>query len=169
MKWKGEIHLLTADQDSLLITRFYLTVKDKQKQTPWLESASELYRPSDRRLSAHLVPTFADRGRRVVSATDPHGCNLGFLYLLLSKTAIETLVLRKLLRLRIYLAVHEGKILQNKKKLLRFEICPCWVVVAVPTWCDNSVSLEPYNVFILSWGALMRPLMHRKYERGVTS
>jgi hypothetical protein len=33
----------------------------------------ELYRPSDRRLSAKLVPTFADKGCRVVSATDPHG------------------------------------------------------------------------------------------------
>jgi hypothetical protein len=38
-----------------------------------------LYRPSDRRLSAKLVPTFADRGCRVVSATDPHGRILGFL------------------------------------------------------------------------------------------
>jgi hypothetical protein len=34
----------------------------QQKQTPWLESARELYRPSDRRLSTKLVPTFADRG-----------------------------------------------------------------------------------------------------------
>jgi hypothetical protein len=34
---------------------------------------SELYRPSDRRLSAKLVPTSADRGCRVVSATDSHG------------------------------------------------------------------------------------------------
>jgi hypothetical protein len=47
--------------------------------TPWPESASELYRPSDRRLSAKLVPTFADRGCHVVSVTDPHGCILGFL------------------------------------------------------------------------------------------
>jgi hypothetical protein len=30
-------------------------------------------RPSDRRLSAKLVPTLADRGCRVVSVTDPHG------------------------------------------------------------------------------------------------
>jgi hypothetical protein len=29
--------------------------------------------PSDRRLSAKLVPTFADRGCRVVSGTDPSG------------------------------------------------------------------------------------------------
>jgi hypothetical protein len=40
---------------------------------------SELYRPSDRRLSANLVATFADKGCRVVSATDPHGRILGFL------------------------------------------------------------------------------------------
>jgi hypothetical protein len=32
------------------------------KKTPWPESASELHRPSDRSLSAKLVPTFADRG-----------------------------------------------------------------------------------------------------------
>jgi hypothetical protein len=34
-------------------------------------SANKLYRPSDRRLSAKLVSTFAARGCRVVSATDP--------------------------------------------------------------------------------------------------
>jgi hypothetical protein len=47
--------------------------------SPWPESASELYRPSDRRLSAKLVLTFADRGCRVVSVTDPYGHILGFL------------------------------------------------------------------------------------------
>jgi hypothetical protein len=40
----------------------------KAKKTPWPESASKLYRPSDRRLSAKLVPTFGDtwvrRGQR---------------------------------------------------------------------------------------------------------
>jgi hypothetical protein len=40
---------------------------------------SELYRPSDHRLSAKLVPTFSNRGCRMVSATDPHGRFLGFL------------------------------------------------------------------------------------------
>jgi hypothetical protein len=33
----------------------------KKKKNPWPESASELYRPSDRRFYAKLVPTFADR------------------------------------------------------------------------------------------------------------
>jgi hypothetical protein len=43
------------------------------------DKTNKLHRPSDRRLSAKLVPTFADRGCRVVSATDPHGHILGFL------------------------------------------------------------------------------------------
>jgi hypothetical protein len=51
----------------------------RSKQTPWLESVSELCRPSDHRLSAKLVPTFADRGCDVVSATDPYGRIPGFL------------------------------------------------------------------------------------------
>jgi hypothetical protein len=51
----------------------------KKKKPPWSESASELYRPSDRRLSAKRLPTFADRGCHVVSVTDPYGSILGFL------------------------------------------------------------------------------------------
>jgi hypothetical protein len=46
--------------------------------TPWPESASELNRPSDR-LSAKLVPTYADRGCHVISMTDPYGRIFGFL------------------------------------------------------------------------------------------
>jgi hypothetical protein len=42
------------------------------KKTPWSESANELYRPSDSRLSAKRLPTFADRGCHVVSVTDPY-------------------------------------------------------------------------------------------------
>jgi hypothetical protein len=41
---------------------------------------SELYRPSDRRLSAKLVPTFADRGRHMVSVTNSYSRIHGFLY-----------------------------------------------------------------------------------------
>jgi hypothetical protein len=48
------------------------------KQTTWPESAREPYRPSDRSLSAKLVPTFTDRGCSVISATDPYGRILGF-------------------------------------------------------------------------------------------
>jgi hypothetical protein len=39
----------------------------------------KLYRQSDRRLSAKLVPTFADRWCHVVSVTDPYGRILGSL------------------------------------------------------------------------------------------
>jgi hypothetical protein len=49
------------------------------QKPPWPESASELYRPNNRRLSAKLMPTFADRWYHVVSVTDPYGCILGFL------------------------------------------------------------------------------------------
>jgi hypothetical protein len=50
-----------------------------QKTPLWPESVSELYRPSESRLSAKLVPTFADRGFHVVNVTDPYDRNLGFL------------------------------------------------------------------------------------------
>jgi hypothetical protein len=40
----------------------------------------KLYRPSDRRLSAKLVPTLADRGCHVVSVTDPYCRILGYLH-----------------------------------------------------------------------------------------
>jgi hypothetical protein len=45
-------------------TKHYILETDVicQTQTPWPQSASELYRPSSRPLSAKLVPTFADRG-----------------------------------------------------------------------------------------------------------
>jgi hypothetical protein len=49
------------------------------KKTPWSESASELHRPSERRLLAKWFPTFADRGCHVVSVTDPYGRILGYL------------------------------------------------------------------------------------------
>jgi hypothetical protein len=55
------------------------SVLNKTKKTPWSESASELYRQSDRRLSAKWLPTSADRGCHVVSVTDPSGRILGFL------------------------------------------------------------------------------------------
>jgi hypothetical protein len=51
----------------------------KEKETQWPESASELYRPSNRRLWSKLVPTFADRGCHLVSMTDPYSRILRFL------------------------------------------------------------------------------------------
>jgi hypothetical protein len=54
-------------------------IKVKLKVSSWPQSASELYRPSDRRLSAKLVSTSAARGCRVISATIIYGSILGFL------------------------------------------------------------------------------------------
>jgi hypothetical protein len=65
-----------------LIMRLHSQLGDRislQKKTPWSESASELYRPSDRRLSAKWLPIFADKECHVVSVTDPYGRILGFL------------------------------------------------------------------------------------------
>jgi hypothetical protein len=50
-----------------------------EEQTLWPEFASELYLPSERRLSSKLVPTFAERKCYVVSVTDPYGRILSFL------------------------------------------------------------------------------------------
>jgi hypothetical protein len=66
------------------ITRLKLSSKELilqtfTKESSWPEFACELYRPSDRRLSAKLVPTFAGRGRHVVSVTDPYCCIIDFL------------------------------------------------------------------------------------------
>jgi hypothetical protein len=55
------------------------SIQTNKKQTPWSEFASELYRPSDRRLSAKWLPTFTDRGCHMVSVTDPYVRILGFL------------------------------------------------------------------------------------------
>jgi hypothetical protein len=48
-------------------------------ETPWPECVNKLYRANDRRLSAKLVPTFADRRCYVVSVTDPYDRIVGFL------------------------------------------------------------------------------------------
>jgi hypothetical protein len=50
------------------------------KQTQWPQSASKLYRKSDRRLSSKLMPTFADRGPSMVGATEPYSRILDFLH-----------------------------------------------------------------------------------------
>jgi hypothetical protein len=65
-----ELGQLRNEQLQLAVT----VVKSVDKKTSFNEvKARQLTKPSDRRLSAKLVPTFADRGCRVVSATDPYG------------------------------------------------------------------------------------------------
>jgi hypothetical protein len=66
--FRGRIYSECSENIRKLLTIFSEMLN---KQTPWPESASELYRPSDRRLSAKLVPTFADRG---VSRSQRGGC-----------------------------------------------------------------------------------------------
>jgi hypothetical protein len=60
-------------------SEYFQQRESNSQKTLWPESVSELYWPSDHRLSAKLLPTFADRGCHVVSMTDPYGCILSFL------------------------------------------------------------------------------------------
>jgi hypothetical protein len=65
---------LIRNQVIIIIIIIIIILKQANKQTPWPEFASELYRPSDRRLSRKL------KRYRVISVTDPYGRNLGFLH-----------------------------------------------------------------------------------------
>jgi hypothetical protein len=65
---------------SWAILSILLSSMPMSHRTPWPESASELYRPSDSRLTANLVPTFEDRWCCLASTTDPYGRILGFLH-----------------------------------------------------------------------------------------
>jgi hypothetical protein len=56
-----------------------LLKRHQKKETHWPDSTSELYQPSELRLSAKLVTTLADRGCHVVSVTKTYGRILGFL------------------------------------------------------------------------------------------
>jgi hypothetical protein len=69
---------LTETKMSAWPTRFMYRW-DKESGFRFLWTYQEKNRPTDRRLSAKLVPTFVDRECHVVSATDPHGRILGFL------------------------------------------------------------------------------------------
>jgi hypothetical protein len=62
---------------------------------PWPQSASKLYLHSDRRLSAKLVPTFADSGRRVVSATDPYGRSSSIVFMRLCVPRFRSTISQK--------------------------------------------------------------------------
>jgi hypothetical protein len=97
--WVEQVHLTlrTEVRNALSNQLFecYDYVSGKSKPTPWPESASVLHLPSDRSLSAKLVPTFADRGWNVVSVTEPYGRILGFLDL--NSECLLSLILKTLL------------------------------------------------------------------------
>jgi hypothetical protein len=66
----------------IYVTHFGLNIRWRiasETKTPWPQHSNELYRPSVHRLSAKLVPTFADRGCHVVSVTDSYGRIVCFL------------------------------------------------------------------------------------------
>jgi alpha-acetolactate decarboxylase len=78
--YKAQTRFLQCMTNSEITYSVFLSVqelfnnnkKTNKNQIPWLESASKLYQLSNSRLSAKLVPTFVNRGCRMVSATDPY-------------------------------------------------------------------------------------------------
>jgi hypothetical protein len=85
------------DRSTTAIGHYYY---EKLKKTAWPESASELHQSNDRRLSAKLVPSFADKERNIVSVTDPYGRILGVLDRILLLPLLLLLQLLLLLTLR---------------------------------------------------------------------
>jgi hypothetical protein len=83
----GALFLGLKHRGLIMTTHQHLVSKSRMMElnlltyllTPWPESASELSRLSDRRMSAKLVPTSADRECHVLSVTDPYGRILEFL------------------------------------------------------------------------------------------
>jgi hypothetical protein len=73
--WRGGWAGLRVSKEEYLAPPVQLA---DRSSSPWPESASELYRPSDHRLSVNCVPTFADKECHVVRVTDPYGRILGF-------------------------------------------------------------------------------------------
>jgi hypothetical protein len=74
--------LLAAVETSIAGVQFPLYrfgLSHRCVKTPWPESASEVHRPSGRRLPSKLVPTFADIWSHMVSVTNPYDRILGFL------------------------------------------------------------------------------------------
>jgi hypothetical protein len=77
----SQIQVFSSEPCSLISTIYGLHLRWKsiprkpspKLKTRWPESASELYRPNDRRLSATLVPNLVDRWCHIVSVTDPFG------------------------------------------------------------------------------------------------
>jgi hypothetical protein len=63
------IKTLHEIQTSFSLRRLYCWIWLEGKKTPWSESSRELHRPSDRRLSAKWLPTFAKIRCHVVSVT----------------------------------------------------------------------------------------------------
>jgi hypothetical protein len=76
-EWPSDTELVASSNASLIQWLEQSWNRDNKK-TPWPEFASKPYRPSDRRMWAKIVPTFADRGCHMVSVTDPYGRILGF-------------------------------------------------------------------------------------------
>jgi hypothetical protein len=76
---KACIRIHALKQSPFRVGHFMFQVYLVRRKTRSPASASDVYRPSDRQLSAKLMPTFANRGCHVVRVTDLYGRIPGFL------------------------------------------------------------------------------------------
>jgi hypothetical protein len=127
--------------DSLVVSSPSLIYYNKQtKQTPWPESANELYRPSDSRLSAKFVPTFADRECPLDSVTDHYGPK-PLLFLPSSSSIVLTRLSRPrslrpdLLRLILYMTI----IIQCLSRFISNFTYPPLTCLYVPQVADHCL------------------------------
>jgi hypothetical protein len=109
-------YILVTRQQQALSFICILLLDQPPYLTPWPESASELYRPSDRRLSAMLVPTLPDKGCHVISVTYPYGRILGFLLRSSSKSFVTNLT-------QTVLAPNPGRHGKNSARHKQSQIC----------------------------------------------
>jgi hypothetical protein len=99
---------------------------NNNKKTLWPESASELYRQSDRRLSAKLLPTVVDRGCHVISVTDLYGLILGFL----DRTVYAILV-----QFQTLISLNPNN---DRSKICAFCCCCCCCCCNVGCWREKT-------------------------------
>jgi hypothetical protein len=72
LKERNSLRIVLINSELSKTSYIYIYIYVTKNKTNSMAGVSgELYRESDRRLSAKLAPTFADRVCRVVSAADP--------------------------------------------------------------------------------------------------
>jgi hypothetical protein len=113
---------------------------------PCPESAIELYRPSDLRLSTKLVPTFANRGCHLFSVTNPNGRRSQWPRGLRHELSSPAPALRSWVRIPLRhgcLCVFCVRIISELKLLIKSLIWIAW------NWQNGLSSLTPNYIWII--------------------
>jgi hypothetical protein len=108
------------------------------------------YRASNRRLSAKLVPTFAFRGCRMDSATDPHG-RTGLLTIRCMKFRIFSIACLVPMAVASWSEVHRSSVVRTLGSWVRTQsghgsifawfLCLCWLLYIQFTPCSGTIPI----------------------------